>query len=114
MNDADLLRRIRLGEDSALELKRVLLDGAGRITGPRRDAFADELAGLANAKGGVVVLGVDDRTRAVLGIPLEALDTVEGWVHEICNDLVEAPSRCGYPPPGAQWRRWPGWCRSFG
>ena len=91
MNDADLLRRIRLGEDSALELKRVLLDGAGRVTGPRRDAFADELAGLANAKGGVVVLGVDDKTREILGIPLEDLDTVEGWVHEICNDLVKPP-----------------------
>ena len=91
MTDADLLRRIRLGEDSALELKRVLLDGVGRVTGLRRDAFADELAGLANAKGGVVVLGVDDKTREVLGIPLEGLDTVEGWVHEICNDLVKPP-----------------------
>ena len=89
MSDADLARRIRLGEDSALELKRILLDKGGRVADPRRDAFADELAALANAKGGVVVLGVDDKTREVLGIPLEDLDTVERWVHEICNDSVK-------------------------
>ena len=43
----DLARRIRLGEDSTLELKRVLLAG-DRVTGPGRREFADELAGMAN------------------------------------------------------------------
>ena len=38
----DLARRIRLGEDSELELKRVLLAGA-RVTAPGRGDFADEL-----------------------------------------------------------------------
>ena len=87
MTDADLIRRIRLGEDSVLELKRVELQG-NRVVGPRRDAFADELAAFANARGGVVLLGVDDQNRTVLGIPLNSLDTVEGWVREICNDSV--------------------------
>ena len=91
MSDAELLRRIRLGEDSTLELKRIALDRGGRVAHPHRDAFADELAALANAKGGIVVLGVDDKNREALGIPLESLDTVEGWVYEICNDLVKPP-----------------------
>lgn len=91
MSDAELIQRIRLGEDSTLELKRVVLDRGGHVADPHRNAFADELAALANAKGGVVVLGVDDKTREALGIPLEGLDTVEGWVHEICNDLVKPP-----------------------
>ncbi len=90
MTDAELIRRIRLGEDSALEFKRVTLAG-GRVSGPKRDGFADELASFANAKGGVVVLGVDDRTRTVTGIPLDDLDAVEGWVREICNDSVTPP-----------------------
>ena len=90
MTDAELIRRIRLGEDSALELKRVTLAGS-RVSGPKRDGFADELASFANAKGGVVVLGVDDRARTVTGIPLDALDAVEGWVREICNDSVTPP-----------------------
>ncbi len=34
-------------------------------------------------------MGVDDATREVLGIPLESLDAVEGWVREICNDSVK-------------------------
>lgn len=84
----DLGRRIRLGEDSELELKRVLLAGA-RVTDPGRSDFADELAAFANGRGGTLVLGVDDKTREILGLPLEHLDAVESWVREICNDSVK-------------------------
>lgn len=84
----DLARRIRLGEDSELELKRVLLAGA-RVTDPGRNDFADELAAFANGRGGTLVLGVDDKTREILGLPLEHLDAVESWVREICNDSVK-------------------------
>ncbi len=90
MTPADLNRRIRLGEDSTLELKRVALAG-GRITGPSRNDLADELAAFANGRGGVLVLGVDDRTRDVEGIPLETLDTVEARIREICNDVLKPP-----------------------
>ena len=84
----DLARRIRLGEDSALKLKSVAVAG-GRVKDPSRNDFADELAAFANTKGGTVVLGVDDRTRKIAGIPLDHLDAVEGWVREICNDSVK-------------------------
>ncbi len=84
----DLARRIRLGEDSELELKRVLLAGA-RVTDPGRGDFADELAAFANGRGGTLVLGVDDKTREILGLPIEHLDAVESWVREICNDSVK-------------------------
>ena len=86
----ELVRRIRLGEDATLELKRVLVAGS-RITAPRRDDFADELAGMANGWGGTVVLGVEDASREVLGIPLDRLDTAEAWVREGCNDSVTPP-----------------------
>ena len=84
----ELVRRIRLGEDSALAFKRVVLAGS-RVEGPGRSEFADELAAFANTRGGTVVLGVDDRTREVTGIALGSLDAVEGWVREICNDSVK-------------------------
>ena len=90
MTDAELMRRIRLGEDSGLELKAVKLAG-DRVAGPDRDKFADELAAFANSKGGVAVLGVDDRIRNVVGIPLGGLDAVETWVRDICNDSVAPP-----------------------
>ena len=86
----ELSRRIRLGEDSTLELKRVLLAGE-RVTGPGRDSFADELAAMANGAGGTVVLGVDDVTRDILGIPIDSLDTVETWARDICNDSIKPP-----------------------
>ena len=86
----DLARRIRLGEDSTLELKRVLLSGS-RVAAPDRGGFADELASMANGSGGTVILGVDDAARDVLGIPLDRLDVVETWVREICNDSLHPP-----------------------
>ena len=86
----ELSKRIRLGEDSTLELKRILLAGK-RVTGPDRGRFADEMASMANGSGGTVVLGVDDETRDVLGIPLDSLDVVESWVREICNDSITPP-----------------------
>ena len=88
MVDADLRRRIRLGEDSTLEFKEVVVSG-GRVAAPDRNAIADELAALANSRGGTLILGVDDKTHQVRGIPLDALDTVEGWLREICNDSVK-------------------------
>ena len=88
MDDADLRRRIRLGEDSTLEFKEVLVS-SGRVAAPDRNAIADELAALANSRGGTLILGVDDKTHRVQGIPLEDLDSVEGWLREICNDSVK-------------------------
>lgn len=90
MERDELVRGIRLGEDSTLELKRVLLSGS-RITAPGRDECADELAAMANGWGGTAVLGVEDRSREILGIPLDRLDAVETWAREICNDSVKPP-----------------------
>ena len=86
----DLARRICLGEDSTLELKRILLAGS-KVTEPKRADLADGLAGMANGRGGTFVLGVEDKSREILGISIERLDSVERWVREICNDSVKPP-----------------------
>lgn len=86
----ELARRIRLGEDSTLELKQGLLAGS-KVAAPRRDEFADELANMANGRGGTILLGVEDKSREILGIPVDRLDAVEAWVREICNDSVKPP-----------------------
>ncbi len=86
----DLERMILLGEDSYLELKDVLLSGS-RIIGPRRKKMADIVAGMANSRGGTIVLGVDDKTRDVIGILIESLDAVVGWITEICLDSLQPP-----------------------
>lgn len=65
MTDAELQRRIQLGEDSALELKNVEAV-PGRVLAPNRDNLADELAAFANGRGGTLLLGVEDKTRLLL------------------------------------------------
>lgn len=90
MTRKELIDKIRLGEDSLLELKEVRFAGK-RVSSPRRDALADELAAFANSRGGVCVLGIDDKTRKIVGIPLERLDLVEDFVRELCEDSIEPP-----------------------
>lgn len=89
--DTDALAlRIRHGEDSRLELKRVQFSGT-RIAAPKRSDLADEMAAMANTSGGTVVLGVDDKTRSLLGIPPGKFDIVEEWIVGICEDSIEPP-----------------------
>ena len=92
-NTADIIKQISLGEDSVLELKTVEFSG-DKITGPHRNSMADELAAMANTHTGVVLLGVDDKSKAIHGIPQDKLDIVETWLRSICNDLVEPPLDC--------------------
>lgn len=87
---AELLERIRLGEDSFLELKAVRLSGR-RLSSPHRDAIADELSAFANAHGGVLILGVEDKSREIAGIAVKALDEIERIVRDTCTDAVEPP-----------------------
>ena len=49
------------------------------------------MAAIANTHDGVLVLGVDDKTRDIVGIPLDRLEDVERYVYEICNDLIKPP-----------------------
>ena len=78
----ELIEKIELGEDSVLELKEEL---------PRKDNLASEIAAFANAKGGVILIGIDDNKEIVgLGDSV-ALDEVEKTVVEICQDSVKPP-----------------------
>ncbi|NCC53309.1 MAG: transcriptional regulator [Spartobacteria bacterium] len=90
---SDLLKQIALGEDSVLALKTVDFSG-NKVIGPHKDGMADELAAMANTASGIIVLGVDDKTRAIQGIPPEKLDIVEGWLRSICNDSIDPPLDC--------------------
>ena len=86
----ELLEAIRLGETSFLELKEVRFSGR-KVTGPARDDAADGIAAFANSRGGVLVLGVEDASRDIVGIPLDRLDAVVDFVKEICNDSITPP-----------------------
>ncbi|MBZ0207261.1 MAG: putative DNA binding domain-containing protein [Flavobacteriales bacterium] len=86
--DLELLEKIRLGEDSGIECKEIRLSGE-RLTGPRPDDLADEIAAFANKRGGVLLLGVDDKTKEVIGIPYDKLEAVERTVKDICQSKLK-------------------------
>jgi len=86
----ELLRQIRLGEDTSLELKGVRFKGDS-VSDPGQENLADEIAAIANTHDGVLVLGVDDKTRDIDGIPAEKLESVERHVFEACNDCIKPP-----------------------
>lgn len=86
----ELLDMIRLGEDSGAEFKEVRFSGE-RVTAPSRDKLAREISAMANAKGGWLVLGVDDNPRKVLGIPVDRLDALNRFVEDTCNDAIKPP-----------------------
>lgn len=84
----ELLDAIQLGETTYLELKEVRFSG-NKISGPSRDDIADGIAAFANSGGGVFVFGVEDKSRDIIGIPLERLDAVVSLIREICIDSIK-------------------------
>ena len=75
----ELIEKIHLGEDATIEFKREL---------PRRSNLADEIAAFANARGGVILIGVDD-TGEIIGLNRQELDNAEKTVVEICQDSID-------------------------
>ncbi|MDE0313360.1 MAG: ATP-binding protein [Candidatus Poribacteria bacterium] len=55
---------------------------------PRRSNLADEIAAFANAKGGVILIGVDDGSE-IVGLDKADLDKAEKAVVEICQDSID-------------------------
>lgn len=80
---AELMEKIRLGEDSFLELKEVRFSG-GKVVAPHRENLEQEQVAFANTKGGVCVLGIDDTSREAQGLTPEQLDSVEAFVRDLC------------------------------
>lgn len=85
-----VLETIRVGGDSLLEC-RAMVFASGEVKRPGHDELTDELAAFANTRGGVVVLGVHDTTREVVGIPPEHLDRAEQFAAEIVRDSIRPP-----------------------
>ena len=86
----DLLFHIRLGEDSSIEFKAVKFDGSKPIS-PHKDKMAHEIAAFANSQGGRILLGVEDKTREVVGIDDNKVAKAEEWVVNISQQNIHPP-----------------------
>ncbi len=60
LSETELRRLIRGGETNTIELK---------VAAPRATEMAERLCGMANAQGGVVIIGVKDSNHEVVGVP---------------------------------------------
>ena len=86
----ELLQEIAFGECALLEFKEVRFRG-NKVSVPDPDELADGLAAFANSRGGVFVLGVEDETQEVVGIPLERLDGVVQYAREVLFESIHPP-----------------------
>ena len=89
-NPKELLDKIRLGESTFLEFKEVRFVGE-KIRGPNRDSLADGLAPFANSRGGMFVLGIEDKTHEVGGISMGCLDAVVDFVWQGSIGSIDPP-----------------------
>jgi ATP-dependent DNA helicase RecG len=83
----ELLQKIRLGEDTTIEFKSIRLKGE-EIDLSRKD-LADEISAFANTSDGVIIFGIDDKSKIIEGIPLNKLDSLESLIREIVNDSIK-------------------------
>ncbi len=83
MNATFIEERLRLGEDSVTEFKSVARN-AYRLP----DGFAKEVAGLANTRGGRVLVGVDDDGTVSGTGDLKQTDELMRQISQICQDAI--------------------------
>lgn len=87
----EIIEKIKLGEDNSFELKSVRFKGNKPELS--RSDISDEIAAFANSSDGVILFGVDDKTKLVEGIELNKLDIMETFIREIVNDsIVPSPN----------------------
>src|SRR5216684_4278224 len=77
LSETELKRLVKGGETNTVELK---------LAAPRAVDLAERLCGMINAKGGIVVIGVEDSTRKVVGVPDERIGET--------MDVILEPRRC--------------------
>jgi predicted HTH transcriptional regulator len=64
LSESALRRLIQDGEASTVELK---------VAAPRPVDMAERLCGMANAQGGVVIIGIEDSEQKIVGVPDERM-----------------------------------------
>lgn len=80
MNALELLEIIGSGETSKVQFKKVL---------DNQDSFAAEMIAMSNSKGGIILVGVEDRTGKIVGLDYAELQRTSNRVSTIANELIK-------------------------
>ena len=91
ITDAEVRRRLQLGEDSRWEFKQIEFSG-DHPKSPRREDLADEIAAFANANGGVLLCGVSD-SGELQGMSPKQATALNQLLAEVSTDTVKPPLR---------------------
>ncbi len=80
MNAIELLDTINMGETSRVQFKE-------KISSP--DALAAEMTAMSNSLGGIILLGVRDRTGEIIGLDYAELQSYNNQIGNIATDKVK-------------------------
>ena len=82
MNAAELLDIVKSGETSRVQFKREF---------DNQEKIAAEMIAMSNAKGGMIIFGVEDKTGDIAGLDYGRLQNTGNRVATIAGDLVKPP-----------------------
>lgn len=82
MQTSKLIERINNGEDSFTQFKRETI---------AIKELAKEFVAFLNAKGGIVIFGVDDKTGKILGLSFEEVEKLGQEIGNCANENVKPP-----------------------
>ena len=91
ITDAEVRRRLQLGEDSRWEFKQIEFSG-DRPKSPRGRDLTDEMVAFANANGGVLLCGVSD-SGELQGMSSKQAAALSQQLAEVSTDAVKPPLR---------------------
>jgi predicted HTH transcriptional regulator len=82
MTVSELNEIVHLGETSKVQFKREL---------DNPDKVAAEIIAMANARGGMIIFGVEDKTGNITGLDYAKIQHINNRIATIANDMVKPP-----------------------
>ena len=82
MNATELMDIVKTGETSRVQFKREF---------DHQDKIAAEMIAMSNARGGMIIFGVEDKTGHIVGLDYGSLQNIGNKAATIANDLVKPP-----------------------
>ena len=90
LSETELKMLIKGGETNTVELK---------LAAPRAVDLAERLCGMANAKGGIVIIGVEDSTHKVVGVPDERIGETMDVILRAARQVIKPELMLDPPEP---------------
>lgn len=90
LSETELKMLVKGGETNTVELK---------LAAPRAVDLAERFCGMANARGGIVLIGVEDSTRKVVGVPDERIGETMDVILRAARQVIKPELVLNPPEP---------------